>query len=102
MRLKRRVLPDFESASLLLFALLAAGTALPARAQFSVGPTKPTAQAHANRPAAAASTPRASASATAASPALSGASTPSGTLPPVGKSSTGPATLGAPAAPAKP
>jgi hypothetical protein len=42
MRVKRRYLPDFESSSLLLFALLAAGAAHPVRAQFSVGPTRST------------------------------------------------------------
>ena len=91
MRMKRRVLPDFETASLVLFGLMAAGAAMPAKAQFTVGPSKPTAQAHANRPAAAASAPRASASALAASPALSGASTPTGTLPPVRAGGTAPA-----------
>jgi len=47
MRLKRRVLPDFETASLVLFGLLAAGAALPARPQLSMGPHRPTAQAQA-------------------------------------------------------
>jgi hypothetical protein len=42
MRLKRRYLPDFETSSLLLFVLLAAGTAQTARAQFSVGPARST------------------------------------------------------------
>ena len=45
MRLKRRVLPDFEAASLVLFGLLAAGAALPARGQPAAGPHKPAAQA---------------------------------------------------------
>ena len=40
MRLKRRYLPDFETSSLVLFALLAAAAVQPARAQFSIGPTR--------------------------------------------------------------
>jgi hypothetical protein len=42
MRLRQRYLPDFETSSLLLFALLAAGTAQSARAQFTVGPVRST------------------------------------------------------------
>ena len=38
MRLKRRYLPNFETSSLLLFGLLAAAAAQPARAQFGIGP----------------------------------------------------------------
>ena len=43
MHVKRRYLPDFETSSLLLFALLAAGAVQPVRAQFSIGPTRSTA-----------------------------------------------------------
>jgi len=42
MRVKRRYLPDFETASLMLFGLLAAAAVQPARAQFGIGPTPST------------------------------------------------------------
>jgi hypothetical protein len=73
MHVKRRYLPDFETSSLLLFALIAAGAAQPVRAQFSIGPTRsmPSATATTATPAISARQSSASSAARAATGELS-------------------------------